>query len=334
MAQQLPLFESAASSFGLVGDSPEMQRVLRTIHKLRNNRNPVLLLGESGTGKELAARALHAVSPGAAGVFVAVNAAALAATLVESELFGHAKGSFTGAGSSRRGLIEQAHGGTLFLDEIGEFPLEMQAKLLRALEEDEVRPVGAERTVRVDVRLIAATNRELAKEVEAGRFRADLFYRLNVVTLRLPALRERPEDVPPLVSHFLGQYAPRPMRLTGRAMQCLINYDWPGNVRELENAIQRMTALCSGQDLDIPDLPTQLRNAAEASPAAEPRRTAAPGEVAPLAEVEKLAIEHAMKVARGNIQKAARMLGIGKTTLYRKLKDYGLEWKAGAAAAT
>ena len=329
--QQLPLVEGAANPFGLVGDSPEIQRVLRIIHKLRGNRSPVLVLGESGTGKELVARALHAVSPGARGTFLAVNAAALPATLLESELFGHARGSFTGATATRRGLIEQADGGTLFLDEIGEFPLELQSKLLRALEEKEVRPVGAERVVRVDVRLIAATNRDLAREVEQGRFRADLFYRLNVVSLRLPALRERRGDIPLLTAHFLRRLAPRPMKLTSGASRAINCYDWPGNVRQLENAIQRMIALCSGSELDWGDLPTDIRNAAEGQYGAAPRLVAAVQEVASLAAVERLAIEHAMKVSRGDRRKAARLLGIGKTTLYRKLKEYSLEEKADAA---
>ncbi len=328
---QLPLFEDAHSTFGLVGDSPEIQRVLRIIHKLEHNRSPALLLGESGTGKELAARALHEVSA-VRGPFVAVNAAALPATLMESELFGHTRGSFTGATAAKRGLIEQAHGGTLFLDEIGEFPLELQAKLLRALEEKEIRPVGADRAVRVEVRWIAATNRDLAQEVVSGRFRTDLFYRLNVVAVRLPPLRERRDDIPLLVSHFLRRYAPPTMTLTTGALRCLRHYDWPGNVRELGNSIQRMVAFCSGEEIHVGDLPTQVRNAAEGEARTEPRLVAPPARAASLAEVERLAIEHAMKVARGDRRKAARLLGIGKTTLYRRLKEYEKESKGRAAA--
>ena len=331
MAQQLPLFEGATSAFGLVGDSPEIQRVLRFIYKLKNNRRPVLLLGESGTGKELVARAIHSVSPGPKGAFVPVNSAALTPTLAESELFGHARGSLTGAATSKRGLFELASGGTLFLDEIGELPLEMQAKLLRALQESEIRPIGAERTISVDVRLIAASNRELAKEVEQGRFRADLFYRLNVISMRLAPLRARLEDIPALAQHFLHLCAPRPMTLPAGILQFMASYDWPGNVRELENCIQRMTALASGTELQVGDLPTQLRNAVEVSEGMRAREVLLGPPVKPMAEVEKLAIDHAMKVARGDRRKAAQLLGIGKTTLYRRLKEYGPAPKAPAA---
>lgn len=315
------MFEGAPSAFGLVGNSPEIQRVLRIIHKLKNNRSPVLLLGESGTGKELAARALHSVSPGTTGVFVAVNTAALASTLMESELFGHARGSFTGSAGARRGLIEQAHGGTLFLDEIGECPPDMQVKLLRAIEEKEIRPVGAERAIHVDLRLIAATHRDLAGEVHAGRFRADLYYRINVITIRLPPLRDRKQDIPLLVAHFLKKHAPRAMSCPEEVLRCFRECDWPGNVRQLENCVQRMAALCSGAELDPADLPTQIRNAAEGAEAF-PARLATPAGISPLADVERLAIEHAMKAARGDRRKAAKLLGIGKTTLYRKLKEY------------
>ncbi len=321
----MTLFEDAGCAFGLVGDSPAIHRVLRFIRKLKNDRSPVLLLGESGTGKELVARAIHEVSPASRGAFVAVNSAALAPTLIESELFGHARGSFTGATAARRGLMEQAHGGSLFLDEIGEFPLEMQAKLLRALEEKQIRPVGGDRGVRVDFRLIAATNRELEQEVREGRFRGDLFYRMNVLSLRLPSLRERREDIPLLARHFLRQYAARPARLSDATLRFLTTYDWPGNVRQLENCIQRMVALASSSELDAGDLPTQLRNALEAADGLPPREVASPPAVLPLVEQEKLAIQHALEAARGDIRRAARALGIGKTTLYRKLKEYGLE---------
>ncbi len=326
LMQEPPPSESAAYPFGLVGDSPEVQRVLRIIGKLANNRCPVLVTGESGTGKELVARALHAVAPGMRGVFVAVNVAALPASLAESELFGHLRGSFTGATAARRGLVELASGGTLFLDEIGEMPLELQPKLLRVLETQEIRPVGAEYAEKIDARVIAATNRDLGRLVEQGKFRADLYYRLNVVALRLPPLRERREDIPLLIRYFLERYAPRPMTMTPLSLRTMMEYDWPGNVRQLENAIRRMVALCSGNELHLGDLPTQIRNAAEALPA-EPRLVALP-EVAPLADVERLAIEHALKVTRGDRRKAARLLGIGKTTLYRKLKGYGLDTKA------
>ena len=324
--QQLPLFEGAHSDFGLVGDSPEIQRVLRFIHKLRDNRSPVLLLGETGTGKELVARALHDVSHGASGAFIAINTAALPASLLESELFGHAKGSFTGATQSRRGLIEQAHGGTLFLDEIGEFPLELQAKLLRVLEEKALRPIGAARTLQVDVRVIAATNRDLAYEVEQRRFRADLFYRLNVISIRLAPLRGRGEDIPLLIRHFLERHAERPLRLTQPVLDCLLAYDWPGNVRELENCISRMAALATGGEAHLGHLPTVVRNQAEKRPWTPSRS------VMSLAQLEQLAIENAIELACGDYLTAAQFLGISKSTMYRKLKEYNLQPKANAAA--
>jgi DNA-binding NtrC family response regulator len=308
----------AGPNFGLVGDSPEIRRVLHIICKLRNNRCPVLLEGESGTGKELAARALHTVSPGPAGVFVAVNAAALPATLIESELFGHAPGSYTGALRARQGLIEQAHGGTLFLDEIGELPLALQSKLLRVVEEKQVRPLGSNRPAPADPRIIAATNRDLRREVEGGRFRADLYYRLNVIRIRLPALRERRDDIPLLVRHFLAKYARPETRVSPRLMDRLSAYEWPGNVRELENTVQRMAALTSRDELDIEDLPTQLRTAVDGC-----RRDQRPRLVYSLREVEWQAIEDALRLAGGNRRKAARLLGIGVTTLYRKLKESG-----------
>jgi len=328
----MPLFEGLTPDFGLVGDSPEIQRVRQTIQKLRGNRSPVLLLGESGTGKEVVARALHAVSPGWGGAFVAVNVATIPPALGESELFGHARGSFTGATGTRKGLIEQARQGTLFLDEIGELPLEIQAKLLRALEENEIRPLGAERAIRIETRVIAATNRELAQEVEQGRFRADLFYRLNVISIRLAPLRRRRQDIAPLARHFLRRCSP-PLAIDEDALRALEQHDWPGNVRELDHCLQRMAALCSGEKLEVKDLPTQVRNAVEGGEAAAPRRVAAGVEVVPMPQVERMAIERAMTATRGDRRKAAVALGVGRTTLYRKLKQFGWEgrWKEGRA---
>ena len=318
LSQSSARVDGAGADFGLVGDSPELRRVLHTIEKLRGNRWPVLVEGESGTGKELVARALHAVAPGSTGAFVAVNAAALAPTLIESELFGHAPGSYTGALGARQGLLEQANGGTLFLDEIGELPLEMQSKLLRAVEEKRVRPVGGNREVVVDARLIAATNRDLAQEVERGRFRGDLYFRLNVIRIRLVPLRERPGDVLLLAQFFLQRHARPGMRLGRRLLDWMAGYHWPGNVREVENCIQRLVILASSDELDIENLPTQLRNAAEAAPGGR-----APRLILPLAEMEREAIEKALRVSGGNQRRAAQLLGISKTTLYRKRKEYG-----------
>jgi two-component system response regulator AtoC len=309
--------EGARANFGLLGDSPEIQRVLRIIDRLRGNRWPVLLEGESGAGKELVARALHAVSPGPSGAFVVINAAALAPSLIESELFGHAPGSYTGALGARQGLLEQAHGGTLFLDEVGELALEMQSKLLRAVEHKLVRPVGANREVPVDIRLIAATNRNLAAEVERGCFRADLYYRLNVIRVRVGPLRERRSDIPVLARHFLERYGRPGMRLSARLLDWFAGYDWPGNVRELENTIQRMVALSSHEELDVDDLPTHLRNAAEVERQGPGARL-----VRPLASLERSAIEDALRLSGGDRGRAARLLGISRTTLYRKLKQY------------
>jgi two-component system response regulator HydG len=308
--------EGANGNFGLVGDSPEIHRVLRIIRKLKNNRWPVLIEGESGTGKELVARALHAVAPGPSGVFVAVNSAALTHTLIESELFGHAAGSYTGAAGARQGLLEQAHGGTLFLDEIGDLALDLQTKLLRAVEDKSVRPVGSNREIRVDFRLIAATNRDLAAQVETGRFRADLYYRLNVIRIHLAPLRERPQDIAPLARHFISRFGPPGTTLTQRLLDWLTRYHWPGNVRELQNCLQRIVALASHPDLDLDDLPTNLRNVAETAPGGlQPRL------IRPLAELELQAIEDALRLSGGDRRRAAALLGISRTTLYRRLKQ-------------
>jgi DNA-binding NtrC family response regulator len=303
----------------LVGVSPRMQQVYHLIEKVSRSLTPVLILGETGTGKELVARSIHFHGPRKHGPFVPVDCTGLVSTLVESELFGYVKGAFTGASQPKRGLIEAASGGTLFLDEIGELPMEMQAKLLRVLQEREVRPVGATSTIPVDVRVVAATNRDLQKEVDQGRFRQDLFYRLSVVPIRMPPLRERKSDIPLIVNHFLERYTvdgrPSPV-FSEDAMTRLVSYDWPGNVRELENAISRALALNSGPLLHIGDLPTNLQ-----SPA--PARLPLDDEQITLAELERRAIFRALQKTRGDKLAAARQLGIGKTTLYRKLKEYG-----------
>jgi len=332
----------------IVGQSPRIRHILRLVDKLGRGRWPVLLLGETGTGKEVIARAIHDVNPG--GPFVPIDCSALVGPLMESELFGHAKGAFTGAVAQKTGLIEMAHGGTAFFDEIGEVPLDLQSKLLRVLQEKEFRPVGSLQQRRSDFRIIAATNRDLAKEVEKGTFRRDLYYRLNVVNLRLAPLRDRREDIPALIGHFLVRYG-KAHSLTQETLETMLSYDWPGNVRELENCIQHMVAINSGPLLHVMDLPSHLQNHAAASrsqsivraaaaseqqltassppPEAENPVSAAPAvpacPVLPLAELERQAILGALEYTRGDRAVAAHLLGIGRTTLYRKLKEYRLE---------
>ena len=256
----------------LVGQSPLIRQVLQLIQKLGRSRSPALILGETGTGKEIVACAIHALSP--AGPFVPIDCSALVGPLMESELFGHTRGAFTGAVAPKPGLIEIAHGGTAFFDEIGELPLDLQSKLLRVIQEKEFRPVGSVELRKVDFRVIAASNRDLAAEVERGRFRRDLYYRLNVVTVRLPALRDRKEDIPALIAHFLGQYGGRYV-ITRECLDAMLSYDWPGNVRELENCIQRMVAVNSGPLLHTADLPSALQNDAAARRSALPSLAAA-----------------------------------------------------------
>src|ERR1700691_2606493 len=241
----------------LVGQSPRIRNVLRMVEKLGRCRWPVLLLGETGTGKEVVARSIHKVQP--VGPFVTIDCSSLVGPLMESELFGHVKGAYTGAATAKTGLIEAANGGTAFFDEIGELPLDLQAKLLRVLQEKEFRPLGSVTTRRSDFRIIAATNRDLTKEVEQGTFRRDLYFRLNVINIRLAPLRERKEDIPALINHFLsrvgGTYS-----LTAEAFEILLSYDWPGNIRELENCVQHMVAINSGPLLHVADLPSNLQN--------------------------------------------------------------------------
>jgi DNA-binding NtrC family response regulator len=323
----------------LVGQSARTRQVLRLIEKLGKCRWPALLLGETGTGKEVVARAIHNIGPQSP--FVTIDCSAMVGPLMESELFGHVKGAFTGAAMTKIGLIEAANGGTAFFDEIGELPLDLQAKLLRVLQEKEFRPVGSLASRRSDFRIIAATNRDLAKEVEKGNFRRDLFFRLNVINIRLSPLRERRDDIPALINHFVsrvgGNYS-----LTAEALEVLLSYDWPGNIRELENCVQHMVAINSGPLLHVADLPSNLQNhlvekksqylmaaagagssspmnCGESAPALAPVPT-----VVPLAELERRAILNALEYTRGDRAVAAHLLGIGRTTLYRKLKEYEL----------
>jgi len=323
---------------GLVGRSPEMEKLYRILSKVAYSTHPVLILGESGTGKELVARSIHFNGPNAAKPFVPVDCGSLVPTLIESELFGHVKGAFTGADRAKEGLLASAEGGTVFLDEIGELPLDLQAKLLRALQEKEVRPVGATQARPISARVLAATNRDLATMVEQGRFRKDLYFRLNVVNLRIPPLRDRREDIAVLATHFLKQMEKETgveRSFSDSMLRTMAEYDWPGNVRELENAIERACALSSGPVLHLGDLPTQLQNfrmqqgpaihAEEENGLEQSGSMGAPeGGIVSIAEMEKQAILGTIRQLNGDKLMAAKLLGIGKTTLYRKLKEYGI----------
>jgi DNA-binding NtrC family response regulator len=306
---------------GITGSSAKIQDVLRMVSRLKDTRTPVLITGESGTGKELVARAIHFHGPLAQMPFVAVDCGALVPTLMESELFGHEKGAFTGALKSKAGLFHAANGGTIFLDEIGELPLELQAKLLRVLQEKEVRPVGSNDKVPVDVRVVAATNRDLEAAYRAGTFRKDLYFRLNVVTVHLPALRERRSDIPQLVHCFLDRYAPsESIQVTPASMKSFLQYDWPGNVRELENCIARAVALGDHKIIDVGDLTPEIRGASDS---AATREDAALSTTA-LADLERMTILRVFEQAGGDKALAGRMLGISRATLYRKLKRYNI----------
>jgi len=305
---------------GITGTSAKIQDVMRMVSRLKDTRTPVLITGESGTGKELVARAIHFRGPLSQMPFLAVDCGSLVPTLMESELFGHEKGAFTGALKTKPGLFQAANGGTIFLDEIGELPLEMQAKLLRVLQEKEVRPVGSNEKTPVDVRVIAATNRDLEAAYRAGNFRKDLYFRLNVVTVHLPNLRERRSDIPQLVHAFLDRYAPgENVQVTPAAMKSFLQYDWPGNVRELENCIARAIALGDHRLIDVLDLPAAITGAPGA--AVEGGETAAVSTTA-LADLERLTILRVFEQAGGDKALAGRMLGISRATLYRKLKRY------------
>ena len=306
---------SPAAQFGMVGDSPAMQALLHNIALVAPSDATVLIHGESGTGKELVARALHASSARRDKPLVTLNCAALNESLLESELFGHEKGAFTGADKRREGRFVEADGGTLFLDEIGDISPLMQVRLLRAIQEREVQRVGSNQTIAVDVRLIAATHRDLAEEVSAGRFRQDLYYRLNVVTIEMPALCQRREDIPLLAEHFLQRFAARNRKavkgFTPQAMDLLIHYDWPGNIRELENAIERSVVLLTGEYISERELPMAI--------AATPIKTEFSGEIQPLVDVEKEVILAALEKTGGNKTEAARQLGITRKTLLAKI---------------
>ena len=314
----------------MIGRAADMEKLYRILSKVAQSAHPVLILGESGTGKELVARTIHAYGPSASKPFQPVDCGSLVPSLIESELFGYVKGAFTGANRSKDGLLVSAEGGTVFLDEIGELSLDLQAKLLRALQEREVRPVGATHRVPIRARILAATNRDLAAMVEKGAFRKDLYYRLNVANLRLPALRDRKEDIPLLAAHFLDRIShERNTRfiLSDEALRTMMEYEWPGNVRELEHAVERACTFCSGPVLQLGDMPTQLQQQgleAQRSPEEPGDADESVPSVTPLADVERQAILDAIRILRGDKLQAAKLLGIGKTTLYRKLKEYGI----------
>ncbi|MCC4603152.1 sigma-54-dependent transcriptional regulator [Xanthomonas campestris] len=314
--------EPAEEDDALVGHSPAMRTVHKRIGLAAASDLAVLITGETGTGKELAARALHRASTRANAPFVAVNCAAIPLELMESELFGHRKGAFSGASSDRLGLIREADGGTLFLDEIGDMPLPMQAKLLRFLQEGEVTPLGGSGPQKVDVRVLAATHRDLAACVADGRFRSDLRYRLNVVPIELPPLRERGQDILLLAQHFLRSGTGRAQGLSPAAQERLLAHRWPGNVRELRNVMQRSQVLGRGTSIDAPDLDDALADAGEPAP---PLSSAPVGSLPEaVARLEREMIQAALAQSQGNRAEAARRLGIHRQLLYRKLEEYGL----------
>jgi len=309
---------------GIIGDSAKIREILRMISRLKDTWTPVLICGESGTGKELVARAIHYRGTFAKRPLVAVDCGALVPTLMESDLFGYAKGAFTGAAKSKIGLFQAADGGTIFLDEIGELPLELQAKLLRVLQEKEVRPVGCNESVHVQVRVVAATNRDLETAIREGSFRKDLFFRLNVVSITLPPLRERRSDIPMLAQYFLDRLAEgENIKFTSAAMKLLMRYDWPGNVRELENSISRAVTLGDRKVIDESDLsPAMLRDNGQnktARPAPDEEDTSS---TVALDELERLTIQRVFDKVHGDKAKAGELLGISRATLYRKLKRY------------
>jgi len=314
----------------IIGASSAMKQLMDMLAMIAPTEATVLISGESGTGKELIARSIHWNSPRKDNPLVVINCAGIAESLLESELFGHEKGAFTGADRSREGRFQQADGGTVFLDEIGETSPAMQAKLLRVIQEREIQKVGGENPIHVDVRIVAATNRDLAQEVEAGRFREDLFYRLNVVTLEVPTLRQRLEDIPLLAQHFLRMFAGKNRKkvknFTPQAMDTLIRYSWPGNVRELENVVERAVILLSGEYITEKHLPKTVLESAAASGTADSGISGFNlSAVGSLEEIEKQAIQATLERTGGNKSETARRLGITRKTLHNKLKQYGRE---------
>jgi DNA-binding NtrC family response regulator len=332
---------SGRGRFRLVGQAPTIRQIFAVIEKVANTPSTVLITGESGTGKELIARALHENSARHAGPFIKINCAAIPKTLMESELFGYDKGAFTGAVGAKPGRFELAHGGTLFLDEIGEIPVEMQVKLLRVLQESEFERVGGIKTIKVDVRLVTATNRDLQQEIIAGTFRDDLFYRLNVVPIHIPPLRERREDIPLLAEHFLAKFNERLKKqiasIAPEAIERLIAYHWPGNIRELENLMERTVLFCEGPEIRVSDLPPEVVGATLlAAPPGTPTSLAAVGDEAArpaslkeavraeTERVERELIQRALDETGNNVTQAARKLKISRKSLQTKMKELGL----------
>jgi two-component system response regulator AtoC len=330
---------SERGRFRLVGQSPAIRQIYAVVEKVANTPSTVLISGESGTGKELIARALHENSRRHAGPFIKINCAAIPKTLMESELFGYDKGAFTGAVGAKPGRFELAHGGTLFLDEIGEIPVEMQVKLLRVLQESEFERVGGIKTIKVDVRLVTATNRDLLEEIAAGTFREDLFYRLNVVPIQIPPLRERREDIPLLADHFIAKFNERLKKqivaISPEAVEQLVAYNWPGNIRELENLMERTILFCEGPEIRVSDLPPEI--VGSTAPAASPpvtddgtRPAAGSLKEAVRAETERVErelIQRALDATGGNVTQAARKLKISRKSLQTKMKELGLREK-------
>jgi DNA-binding NtrC family response regulator len=305
----------------IIGRSPEMEKIYRIIGKASYSNHPVLILGESGTGKELVARSIHFSGPYRDKPFIPVDCGSLVPTLIESELFGYVKGAFTGASQTKDGLLAIANGGTVFLDEVGELPLDLQSKLLRAIQEKEIRPVGSTKRIPINIRILAATNRDLEQAVAQGSFRKDLYFRLNVLSLKIPPLRERRQDIPLLVGHFMEQVsreAGMARSISDDAMKALLDYDWPGNVRELENYLERACAMTTSPEIQLRDLPSSLHGVPDLLAPPLPLR----GKIMPMAELERQTILNALVQLNGDKLLAARLLGIGKTTLYRKLKEY------------
>jgi DNA-binding NtrC family response regulator len=305
----------------IIGRSPEMEKLYRIIARAAQSSHPVLIVGESGTGKEMVARSIHFSGAFRDKPFIPVDCGSLVPTLIESELFGYVKGRFTGANHSKDGLLAIAEGGTLFLNEVGELPLDLQAKLLRAIQEKEIRPVGSTRRVPINVRVLAATNRDLEQAVAQGTFRRDLYFRLNVLSLRIPPLRERRQDIPLLADHFLERLnrgSDQPHTLADEAMKLMLAYDWPGNVRELENCLERGCAFATGPVISLTDLPSAICEARSSRTGSEDGIA----KIISMAELEKQTILSTIEQLHGDKLLAARLLGIGKTTLYRKLKEY------------